>query len=80
MQDNTTGNSARRKGLTAMDGAMALVIVLLIVQMWLLAATLEAFLGGDREGILPAAILSGLILLVCGGLYLFVVRIDSDRR
>jgi hypothetical protein len=59
-----------------MNGAIAIIIVLLIVQMWLLTATLEAYLGGHRETALPGAIASGLLCLTCGGLYRFVVKIE----
>lgn len=68
------------RGLTAIDGAMALVVVLLMVQMWLLSATLEAFLAGRREAALPCAILSGILFAACVGLYLFVERIDAEVR
>ncbi len=67
-------------GLTAMDGAMALIVVLLILQMWLLTATLESFLAGHREIALPAAGLSGLLFLACLGLYLFIDRVDEEVR
>jgi hypothetical protein len=67
-----------RRGLTAIDGALALLAVLLIVQMWLLTATLEAFLAGHREGALPAAIASGLLLAGCAGLYVFIERVDRE--
>lgn len=70
----------RKHGLTAIDGALALIALLLIVQMWLLTATLESYLAGHHEVALPAAIISGVILLICGGLYLFVARIDSEAR
>jgi len=70
----------RRGGLTALDGAIALITVLLIVQMWLLTATLEAYLAGHAEPILPAAIISGLIFIACGGLFLFIYRIDADIK
>lgn len=69
-----------RRGLTAIDGALALIAILLIVQMWLLTATLESFLAGHREGVLPAAIVSGLLLLSCFGLYLFVKGVDRETR
>jgi hypothetical protein len=59
---------------------MALVVVLLMVQMWLLSATLEAFLAGRREAALPCAILSGILFAACVGLYLFVERIDAEVR
>ena len=48
----------RRASLVAIDGALALIAVLLIVQMWLLSATLEAFLAGRRTVVLPAALVS----------------------
>ncbi len=70
----------RRRGLTAIDGALALIAILLIVQMWLLTATLEAFLAGHREGVLPAALLSGALMLACFGLYLFVRGVDREVR
>ncbi len=66
------------RGLTAIDGAMALIVVLLIVQMWLLVATLESFLSGHPESVLPAALLSGLLLLACFGLYAFIERVDEE--
>jgi len=70
----------KTRGLTAIAGAMSLIAVLLIVQIWLLSAALEAFLGGKRSSALPAAIFSGLMFLVCFGLYLFVDRVDLDVR
>lgn len=68
------------RGLTAMDGAMVLIVLLLIVQIWLLSATLESFLAGDAAVALPGAIVSGVLFLACFGLYLFVERIDAEVR
>ena len=70
----------KRRSVTAIDGALALVAILLIVQMWLLTATLETFLAGHREAALPAAIISGFLFLVCLALYLFIDRLDSETR
>ncbi len=69
-----------RRGLTAIDGALALIAILLIVQMWLLTATLESFLAGHREGALPAMIVSGLLFAACVGLYLFVEGVDREVK
>lgn len=69
-----------QRGITAIDGAIALIAVLLIIQMWLLTATLEAHLAGHPEPILPAAIISGLIFTACAGLFLFIHRIDADVK
>jgi pilus assembly protein TadC len=70
----------RKHGLTAIDGALALIALLLIVQMWLLTATLESYLAGAHEAAIPAAVISGVLFLICGALYLFVARIDSEAR
>lgn len=70
----------RHRGLTAIAGAMSLIAVLLIVQIWLLTAALESFLAGNRKTALPAAIFSGVMFLTCVGLYVFVDRVDSEVR
>ena len=70
----------RNRGLTAIAGAMALIVVLLIVQIWLLSAALESFLAGHRESAIAAAVFSGLMFLACLGLYSFVDRVDSQMR
>jgi hypothetical protein len=70
----------QNRGLTTIAGAMALITVLLIVQIWLLSAALESFLGGNRHTALPAAIFSGVMFLICLGLYAFVDRVDSEVR
>jgi hypothetical protein len=68
------------KGLTAIDGAMTLIVLLLIVQIWLLSATLESYLAGHREAALPGAVISAILFAACLALYLFVARIDSEVR
>jgi hypothetical protein len=70
----------QRRGLTAIDGAMALIVILLIVQIWLLTATLESYLAGHREAAVPGAIISGVLFVACFALYLLVDRIDSEYR
>lgn len=66
----------RNRRLTALDGAMALIILLLVVQVWLLSATLDAFLAGHRDVALPGAIVSGILFLICFALCQFVVRLE----
>ena len=72
--------SHRERGMTVMDAAIALDAFLLIVQMWVLTASLEAYLGGHTGVALPAALVSGALLLCCWLLYLFVLRIDRENR
>ena len=70
----------QNRGLNAITGAMCLIVVLLMVQIWLLGTTLDSYLGKRHAAILPAAVVSGVILACCFGLYLFVEKIDRDVR
>jgi hypothetical protein len=72
--------SKERRGLVAINGAMAFVVIFLIVQIWLLSATLEAFLAGHRGAVLPSAVFSGLISVGCLTLNLIVIRVDQESR
>ena len=74
------GERPHGRGLVSIDGALSLIAVLLIVQMWLLTAALEAHLAGHHETALPAAIVSAVLFAACLGLYLFVEAIDSEVR
>jgi len=71
---------AQGRGLTAIDGVITLIVILLIVQVWLLSATLAAYLAGHRASVLPAAAVSGLIFAGCAALYGFVEGIDRRAR
>jgi hypothetical protein len=71
---------ADRRGLTAIDGANALIAILVIVQMWLLSAAVDAALAGADETTLPALAASALLTAACAGLYRFVSRIDREMR
>ena len=65
-----------RPGLVVIDGALALIAILLIVQMWLLSATLDAFLAGRRGVVLPAALVSIGLCAGCATLGAFIRRIE----
>ena len=68
------------RALTAIDGAIAMIAVLLVVQMWLLTATLESFLAGHHAVALPAALLSALLFAGAFALYLFIAGADRSSR
>jgi hypothetical protein len=73
-------SSKQKKGLVAIDGAMALIVLLVVVQIWLLSAALESFLAGHSETALPAAIVSGLLFVGCVALTLFASGVDRNSR
>jgi hypothetical protein len=74
-----TSSQKRNQQITATDGAIALVIILLIAQVWLLSSTLNAFLAGHPETAAPAAIVSGILFAGCASLYRFVGGLDRAR-
>lgn len=68
------------RGLTAIDAITALIVILLVIQIWLLSAALDAYLAGHIETALPAAIVSGILCAGCFAMYGFVRRVDKDAR
>jgi hypothetical protein len=72
--------TTQQRGWFVIDGAMALIAILLIVQVWLLSATLEAFLAGHTGPALPAAIFSGLLFSACFALNTFIDRRDRSSK
>ncbi|HJR61713.1 MAG TPA: DUF6755 family protein [Vicinamibacterales bacterium] len=77
---NKLSNPARRRRRVAIDAAMVMVILVLMVQMWLLTATLESYLAGHRGVALPALLSSLALFGVCAFLYRLVLRIDRMRE
>ena len=67
---------SHERGLGAIDGAMSLMLILLIIQIWLVSATLNAYLGGFDESVLPGAIISGALFLGCFAMYRFVAGVE----
>lgn len=61
---------ARAQRLTVLYGILCFVLILVIGQLWLLTATMNAFLGGDQRVALPALLAS----LVCFALNLGLLR------
>lgn len=70
----------RAPGLTAIVGAMSLIIVLVVVQIWLLTATLESYLAGRHTAVLPAAAFSAILFTCSAALYAFIDRVDARSR
>ena len=69
-----------RGALTVLDGALALAGCLLIVQMWLLTASLEAYLGGHRGPVIAGTAASAVLFVGLLWLQRFVSRIDREMR
>ena len=59
---------------------LAFVLMLVLLQLWLLTATMNAVLGGDQSVIWPAAGASVLCLLLNAGLLRSLYHLDRARR
>ena len=70
----------RKRAARVVDGATMLLIVLLVVQVWLLMASVESWLAGHRSVALPAALLSGGLFGVALALLAFVRNADRKAR
>ncbi len=67
---------SREQTLTIVYGILTIVLVLVVIQLWLLTATMNAFLGGDGAIPVPAAAASGLCFLLNAGLLWYLYRLD----
>jgi len=64
---------------TVVHGVLAFVLVLVVLQLWLLTATMNAYLGGDESVVWPAAAASFACLLLNAGLLRYLYRVDRTR-
>ena len=69
----------RDQRATIVYGMLAFVLMLVILQLWLLTATMNAYLGGDETAIWPAAGVSLLCLLLNVGLWRYLLRMEQRR-
>jgi len=60
-----------------LSGILALVSVLLILQLWLLTGTMNAYLGGDTSVVWPAALASLVCLLLNAGLLRYLYGLEE---
>jgi hypothetical protein len=70
----------RGQRATIVYGMLVFVLVLIVLQLWLLTATMNAYLGGDDTVIWPAAAVSLFCLLLNAGLlrYLYVIERSGE--
>jgi hypothetical protein len=62
------------------QGMLAFVLMLVILQLWLLTATMNAYLGGETSIVWPAAFASLACFGLNAGLVVYLRRIERGRR
>ena len=70
----------RHQRTTIVTGMLSFVLMLVVLQLWLLTATMNAYLGGDESVIWPAAAASAGCLLLNAGLLRYLYHIERVRH
>ena len=71
---------SRDQRTTIINGMLVFVLIVVILQLWLLTATMNAWLGGDDSIVWPGAVVSAAALALNGGLYAYLRRIERTGR
>ena len=68
----------RQQKTTIVYGILSVVLILVVLQLWLLTATMNAYLGGDESIIWPAAAASLVCLGLNAGLLRYLNRMEGS--
>jgi hypothetical protein len=71
---------SREQRMTIVYGMLVFVLIIVILQLWLLTATMNAWLGGDDSVVWPAAAVSAGGLALNVGLLKYLGRIERTRK
>jgi hypothetical protein len=71
---------SRAQRTTIVNGMLAFVVVIVVLQLYLLTATMNAYLGGDESLVWPAAAASLVCLLLNAGLLRYLYQIERTRK
>ena len=66
----------RSQRMTIVSGMLAFVALIVVLQLWLLTATMNAYLGGDTAIVLPAALVSLACLALNAGLLRYLYHLE----
>ena len=70
---------SRAQRTPIVQGMLAFVLILVMLQLWLLTATMNAYLGGDDGVVLPAAVASVACFALNLGLLRYLRRLDRGH-
>lgn len=68
---------SRQQRTTVLYGILGFVLIVVIVQLWLLTATMHAYLGGDASLIIPAGVASAICLALNLGLLRYLYAMEK---
>ena len=70
----------RQQGATLFSAILVLIAILVVIQLWLVAAALDALLARHIAVLVPTAIASIVLFVLNGGLLWYVVSFDARLR
>jgi hypothetical protein len=71
---------SRDQRATIIHGMLIFVLIVVVLQLWLLTSTMNAWLGGDGSVVWPAAAASSGCLALNLGLLTYLGRIERARK
>ena len=71
---------SRDQRMTIVTGMLVFVLVVVVLQLWLLTATMSLWLGGDESIVWPALAVSAGCLALNAGLLGYLRRLERTRR
>jgi hypothetical protein len=70
---------SRDQRLTIVNGMLVFVLIVVILQLWLLTATMHAWLGGDDAIVWPGLAVSAAGLALNVGLLVYLRRLERRQ-
>ena len=67
---------SRQQKTTIVFGILSIVLMMVVLQLWLLTATMNAFLAGQERVVIPAAIASMVCFALNVGLLWYIYRME----
>ncbi len=67
---------ALKQRMTITTGILCIVVIIILLQLWLFTATMNAVLGGDFAILLPAALVSLVCLALNAGLLWYLYGLE----
>ena len=68
---------SRQQKSTIVFGILSIVVVIVVLQLWLLTATMNAFLAGQESVVIPAAVASIVCFVLNAGLLRYLYSLDA---
>lgn len=73
---NRRSRFVRSQRITIVTGILVFVAIMVVLQLWLLTATVNAYLGGDRSAVVPALGASLACFALNAGLLRYLYRLE----